>query len=92
MRQVQYKAVMAKSSDNGLDKACVSKGETISPAEIMSLTDSLLLQWCHATQPGSNKNKIVVENQESVQNSLVIKTYGQPSSTTSYLYKLKKHI
>lgn len=85
MRQVQYKAVMAKSSDNGLDKACVSKGEKISPAEITSLTNSLLLQWRHATQPGSNKNKIVVENQESVQNSLDIETYGQPSSTTTYL-------
>lgn len=73
MRQDQHKAVMAKSSDNGLDKACVSKGETISLAEITSLTDSLLLQRRHATQPGSNENKMVVENQESVQNSLVIK-------------------
>lgn len=66
MRQVQYKAVMTETSDNGLDKACVSTGETISPADITSLTDSLLLQWRRATQPGSNKNKIVVENQESV--------------------------
>lgn len=65
MRQDQYKAVMAKSSDNGLDKACISKGETISPAEITSLTDSLLLRWRHATQPGSNENKVVVEKQVS---------------------------